>query len=127
VNNDGAFMKKFAPVFNMMNSFGADDSDDFSVNSTNAAAAQFNLMTDLFNVIGTKNYYNYVGSLTTPACSEGINWFLMANPLYLSSAQVLAFTSVLAQEQNGVVGMSRGADNRLVQPLNGRPVYASFQ
>jgi carbonic anhydrase len=124
VNNDGAFMKKFGPIFNSLTKLGADDSDEVAVTT---AASQVDLMADLFNIIGAANYYNYAGSLTTPGCNEGINWFLMANPMYLSTAQVLDFTSVLAQEQNGAVGMSRGADNRLVQPLNGRSVYASFK
>ena len=47
----------------------------------------------------------------------------MAQPLYLSPRQLLQFTSVLSTEQGG---MSRGGDNRLVQPLNGRTVSQSF-
>ena len=46
----------------------------------------------------------------------------MANPLTLSSRQLLAFTKLLATEQGGD---SRGGDNRLIQPLNGRPIYTS--
>lgn len=47
----------------------------------------------------------------------------MAQPLYASRAQILTFTQTLAMEQGG---MGRGSDNRLIQPLNGRTVLASF-
>jgi hypothetical protein len=48
----------------------------------------------------------------------------MAQPVYLSTPQLTAFTSVLAAEQGG---NSRGGNNRMVQPLNGRQIRASFQ
>jgi hypothetical protein len=47
----------------------------------------------------------------------------MATPIYMSTGQLLNFTSVLATEQGG---NSRGGDNRLIQPLNGRTIRASF-
>ena len=52
--------------------------------------------------------YRYQGSLTTPPCTEGVNWLLMENPVELSAAQISAMTG--AYEGN----------NRPVQPLNGR-------
>jgi hypothetical protein len=115
-------MAKVKPIFTGISGLGADDSDEFVANTT---ATQFNLKSDVFSssAVGTTQYYNYNGSLTTPGCNEGISWFVMANPLYLSPSQLLAFTSVLAQEQGG---MSRGADNRLIQPLNGRSILASW-
>jgi carbonic anhydrase len=56
--------------------------------------------------------YRYEGSLTTPPCSEGVKWVVMKQPLLLSARQVQAFRTIL-----------RG-NNRPVQPLNGRAVYA---
>lgn len=55
-------------------------------------------------------YYNYVGSLTTPPCSEGVNWMVMTNTLEVSDAQVAAFTGVFPKSA------------RPVQPVNGRVV-----
>lgn len=54
--------------------------------------------------------FRYTGSLTTPPCTEGVNWFLMTEPVSLSADQIAAFTA--AYEGN----------NRPVQPLNGRKI-----
>jgi carbonic anhydrase len=40
---------------------------------------------------GDKTYFTYMGSLTTPPCSENVLWFVMKNPIYVSEAQVKNF------------------------------------
>lgn len=55
-----------------------------------------------------KTYYNYSGSLTTPPCSEGVNWMVLKNTVEVSAAQVAAFTDIFHKS------------TRPVQPLNGR-------
>ena len=55
-----------------------------------------------------RDYYRYDGSLTTPPCTEGVKWFVMARPVELSAGQIAAFRAVY---QNNY---------RPVQPLNGR-------
>jgi len=56
--------------------------------------------------------YRYEGSLTTPPCSEGVEWFVMTTPIALSKAQIGSFTALFH------------GNNRPVQPLNGRPILA---
>lgn len=34
------------------------------------------------------DHYSYKGSLTTPPCTENVNWFVLANPVKFSRAQV---------------------------------------
>jgi len=38
-----------------------------------------------------RTYYSYVGSLTTPPCSEGVRWFVMKNSVRVSARQVAKF------------------------------------
>lgn len=39
----------------------------------------------------TGDYYRYTGSLTTPACNEGVIWTVFARTLPLSADQVIKF------------------------------------
>lgn len=60
--------------------------------------------------------FRYEGSLTTPPCTEGVHWNVLATPVRLSEQQIEAFESVpLSQAPSG-------ANYRPVQPRNGRVV-----
>lgn len=54
--------------------------------------------------------YRYSGSLTTPPCSEGVDWTMMQTPVTASAAQIAAFRNIMYH------------NNRPTQPLNGRIV-----
>ena len=41
-----------------------------------------------------RNYYTYMGSLTTPPCSEGVLWMVMKQPMGLSQEQLSIFTKL---------------------------------
>ena len=43
---------------------------------------------------GNHDYYSYSGSLTTPPCSEGVNWMVLKRPMEVSAPQIEAFTSL---------------------------------
>ena len=38
-----------------------------------------------------KNYLHYQGSLTTPPCTEFVEWFVLTDPISVSSAQIKVF------------------------------------
>jgi carbonic anhydrase len=38
-----------------------------------------------------RRYYTYMGSLTTPPCSEGVLWVVMQKPLAVSGRQIDIF------------------------------------
>ena len=58
-----------------------------------------------------RDYYHFMGSLTTPPCSEQVNWFVLKQPQTASAEQIAA----IHQE----IGMN---NNRPVQASNGRSV-----
>ena len=41
-----------------------------------------------------RSYFTYMGSLTTPPCSENVLWFVMKNPIYVSEEQVKNFDRI---------------------------------
>jgi len=43
---------------------------------------------------GDRSYWTYMGSLTTPPCTEGVRWFVMEQQVTLSRDQLRAFTAV---------------------------------
>jgi carbonic anhydrase len=57
-----------------------------------------------------QGYYAFVGSLTTPPCSEGVHWQVLKTPVELSRAQLDAFRKLYPMNA------------RPVQPLNDRKI-----
>lgn len=48
---------------------------------------------DLNTLLPTsRNYYTYMGSLTTPPCSEGVLWLVMKQPVQVSQEQINIFS-----------------------------------
>ena len=54
------------------------------------------------------NAYNFPGSLTTPPCTEGVNWHVVSTPVTASAEQIAALNAAM------------GNNARPVQPLNER-------
>jgi carbonic anhydrase len=42
----------------------------------------------------SRMYYTYIGSLTTPPCTQGVRWLVMREPVLLSEAQLEAFAAL---------------------------------
>jgi len=60
-----------------------------------------------------RSYYTYMGSLTTPPCSEGVLWMVLKTPVQIS------------REQVGVFGRLYAMNARPLQPANGRLIKES--
>ncbi len=54
--------------------------------------------------------YRYMGSLTTPPCSEGVNWHVLQDPITASAEQIAAFEKLMGDNARPV----RALNNRLV-------------
>ena len=61
-----------------------------------------------------RRYYRYMGSLTTPPCSEGVQWLVMQQPLTLSAPQIDAFSRLYPMNARP---MQRAA-GRIIQQSN---------
>ncbi|MBF0621861.1 MAG: carbonic anhydrase family protein [Magnetococcales bacterium] len=59
---------------------------------------------DLLPVNG--EYINYSGSLTTPPCSEQVNWMVMRQPVGISQAQLDAFLAIYSGNNRPVQGLN---------------------
>ena len=57
------------------------------------------------------SYYHYEGSLTTPPCSENVNWIVLKQPIKASGEQLR-----FLQQRLG------GPNNRPIQPQDGRMI-----
>ncbi len=64
-----------------------------------------------------RSHYHYnPGSLTTPLCTEGLNWFVLSTPLTVGTTQVSRFAATV-----------HGSNNRQIQLLGTRTVYQYTQ
>ena len=59
-----------------------------------------------------KSYYHYIGSLTTPPLTEGVEWYVMQTVLEVSAEQVLRFIAI------------HGRNSRKCQLINDRKVLS---
>ena len=57
-----------------------------------------------------QRYYQFMGSLTTPPCTEGVLWMVLKQPMTIGRGQYKIFSQLYPNNA------------RPVQPLNGRPV-----
>ena len=75
------------------------------------AAAPTNDLNSGVYMPGEPAYYKYVGSLTTPPCSEPVDWYVMREP-----------TSIGEEQVDNLLALSGGPNNRPVQPTGNRNI-----
>ena len=61
-----------------------------------------------------RSYYTYMGSLTTPPCSEGVLWMVMKNPVPISPEQIAVFSRLYPMNARPV----QSASGRLIKESN---------
>ncbi|KAJ8609335.1 hypothetical protein CTAYLR_009121 [Chrysophaeum taylorii] len=86
-----------------------------TVESDEGTAISGNVDLSFFSDILAGDFYRYHGSLTTPPCSELVEWFVMQQTSTISPSQYAYFQSIFPNPSN----------YRPVQPLNGRTVLLS--
>ncbi len=66
-------------------------------------------------LLNDKHYYSYSGSLTTPPCTENVNWIVFKEPFILSEPEVLKLKEAMPLN-----------NYRNQQALNGRIVHYNY-
>lgn len=61
-----------------------------------------------------RTYYTYMGSLTTPPCSEGVLWMVMKEPVQVSTEQIAIFSRLYPMNARPLQAMS----GRLIKESN---------
>jgi len=61
-----------------------------------------------------RRYYTYMGSLTTPPCSEGVLWMVLKQPVPISPEQVAIFSRLYPMNARPI----QQADGRLIKESN---------
>lgn len=58
----------------------------------------------------TRHHFSYSGSLTTPPCTEGVQWIVLSEPVHITQVDVQRFVEII------------GRNARPIQPLRGRDI-----
>jgi len=68
--------------------------------------------TDIEGILpSNKEYYKFMGSLTTPPCSENVKWNVFKTTMSISKEQIKQFFNIFGH-----------SNNRLLQDVNGRTI-----
>ena len=82
-----------------------------------AAAGKTEKVTEMVNPGGLlptdRGYWTYTGSLTTPPCTENVQWFILEQEMTVSREQLRAFTAMFR------------VNSRPLQDLHGRKLKAN--
>ncbi len=54
-----------------------------------------------------QNYYHYMGSLTTPPCTESVSWYVMKDAVEVAASQAAEFVDLIGENARPVQGVNR--------------------
>ncbi|ETO61258.1 hypothetical protein F444_20702 [Phytophthora nicotianae P1976] len=79
---------------------------------------------DMLNgIVKTAHLMNYNGSLTTPGCSEIVDWWVLIKPISISFDNFQKMKTLYGE----LPATSNSTDNRPTQPLNDREIIYYFR
>ncbi|KAI1291734.1 Carbonic anhydrase 6 [Halotydeus destructor] len=114
VNIDGPPNKEYVPLADTLNSIA-------DVEGKKVAIEQLFALEDLLPEAASESVYMYTGSLTTPPCTEKVQWVMSSKVQYISRAQMAQFRQLRRSDNVPVA-----PNYRKVHPLDGRIVTKNF-
>ncbi|XP_065054800.1 carbonic anhydrase 2-like [Rhopilema esculentum] len=80
-------------------------------------------------MVPNNTFYHYNGSLTTPPCSEAVQWVVFTKEITISHAQMTDFRKLLHHKTMKPANETEYLSNnyRPIQQRNGRTIYRSFK
>ena len=71
---------------------------------------------DLSEVLpADRAYYTYMGSLTTPPCTEGVTWYVLKSPVGVSAEQIAIFSRLYPNNTRPI----QASSSRLIKESRG--------
>lgn len=95
---------------------------DTSANTGPSSAMNVNNLNleDFLKSVDFRSYWNYNGSLTTPPCTEGIEWTVIETPIPISRSQFEHYEKLWAGDANYANGKG---NNRVVNSISDHNLY----
>lgn len=90
-----------------------------AVNATTTITNFPPLITLITNTNDLSHVFDYIGSLTTPPCTENIRWLILSEQLSVSERQMTAFRTSFLTDSGNVLNLNY----RPTQNRNGRDIY----
>jgi len=106
-------VNSYAPVFDVISQLPYPDSNPVSFDIGLGSLFPSNL-----------EYYYYPGSVTTPGCSQAVQWVVLRDYIPITHLQLNTLFSLSYFENDQEISL--GPNNRPSQPLNGRIIYRNF-
>lgn len=90
-----------------------------NVNATTTITNFPPLITLITDTNELSHVFDYIGSLTTPPCTENIRWLILSEQLSVSERQMTAFRTSFLDDSGNVMNLNY----RPTQNRNGRDIY----
>lgn len=101
--------------------------DDLNISAVNGEVFDFNLestLKDCGMTFDKADFIAYKGSLTTPPCTEVVNWHVLKNPALIDYKTEAYILNSYYKANSSFAGLN--GNNRIKQNVNGRVIKINY-